>query len=165
MLVFMGGSDPCNETCKALDGICRLGRADLKLDVVIGEANPHRSAVEAACAGLAHASLHVQTARMAELMAPADCAIGAGGTATWERCALGLPAVVTILAENQAPIAEAVHAIGALRLLGRHDSVSPADYASALDALDASALGAMSQAAAAICDGKGTERVIRRMTA
>ena len=102
---------------------------------------------------------------MAELMVQADCAIGAGGTATWERCALGLPAVVTILAENQVPIAEAVHASGALRLLGRHDSVSPADYASALDALDASALGAMSQAAAAICDGKGTERVIRRMTA
>ena len=164
LLVFMGGSDPCNETCKALDGICRLGRADLKLDVVIGEANPHRRAVEAACAKLAHASLHVQTARMAELMAQADCAIGAGGTATWERCALGLPAVVTILAENQVPIAEALHATGALRLLGRHDSVSPADYASALDALDASALGGMSQAAAAICDGKGTARVIRRMT-
>ena len=165
LLVFMGGSDPSNETCKALDGICRLGRSDLKLDVVIGEANPHRSAVEAACAKLAHASLHVQTARMAELMAQADCAIGAGGTATWERCALGLPAVVTILAENQVPIAEALHSTGALRLLGRHDSVSPVDYACALDALDASALGGMSQAAATICDGKGTARVIRRMTA
>src|SRR5439155_11722294 len=133
-LVFMGGSDPSNETCNALDGICRLGRADLKLDVVIGETNPHRSAVEAACAKLAHTNLHVQTARMAELMAQADCAIGAGGTATWERCALGLPALVAILADNQVRIAEAMQAAGAVCLLGRDDAVSPADYASGLDA-------------------------------
>ena len=98
-------------------------------------------------------------------MAQADCAIGAGGTATWERCALGLPALVTILAENQAPIAKAVQATGALRLLGRHDVVSASDYASALNSLNDTTLGAMSKAAAALCDGKGTERVVRRLAA
>jgi UDP-2,4-diacetamido-2,4,6-trideoxy-beta-L-altropyranose hydrolase len=165
LLLFMGGSDPRNETCKALDGISRLGRADLKVDVVIGQANPHRSAVEAACARLSHANLHVQTSRMAELMAQADCAVGAGGTATWERCALGLPSLVTILAENQASVAQTVQAAGALSLVGRHEVVGAADYAAALDRLDGSALGAMSIAAAALCDGRGTERVVRRMMA
>ncbi len=47
------------------------------------------------------ARCHVQTPHMARLMAAADLAIGAGGTATWERCALGLPALVFSLAENQ----------------------------------------------------------------
>ena len=31
---------------------------------------------------------------MAGLMAGADFAVGAGGTSTWERCAVGLPTVV-----------------------------------------------------------------------
>jgi UDP-2,4-diacetamido-2,4,6-trideoxy-beta-L-altropyranose hydrolase len=165
LLVFMGGSDPSNETCKALEGISRRRRQDMVVDVVIGDANPHRGAVEAAGARLAQANLHVQTGRMAELMAHADCAIGAGGSATWERCALGLPALVTILGENQAPIAEAMQARGAVRVLGYDDAVSAADYTSALNALDAPALQAMSEAAAAICDGKGAERVARRMMA
>ena len=38
---------------------------------------------------------------MAELMAEADLAIGAGGTATWERCCLGLPTISFCVAENQ----------------------------------------------------------------
>jgi hypothetical protein len=38
---------------------------------------------------------------MAELMASADLAIGAGGTATWERCSLGLPTLALSTADNQ----------------------------------------------------------------
>ena len=34
-------------------------------------------------------------------MAKSDIAIGAAGATTWERCCLGLPAVVLCLAENQ----------------------------------------------------------------
>ena len=38
---------------------------------------------------------------MAELMAAADLAIGAGGSTTWERCCLGLPALSICVADNQ----------------------------------------------------------------
>jgi len=44
---------------------------------------------------------HVQTERMAELMAAADLSIGAGGSATWERCCLGLPTITICTADNQ----------------------------------------------------------------
>src|SRR5205807_10067487 len=67
LLVFMGGSDPLNETGKALDGIGRARFAELHVDVVIGAGNPHRAAIAAACRRLPSAELTVQTPRMAEL--------------------------------------------------------------------------------------------------
>src|SRR5699024_10550121 len=42
---------------------------------------------------------------MAELMANSDLAIGAAGSTSWERCCLGLPTVMLVLAENQQQIA------------------------------------------------------------
>ena len=72
----------------------------LQVDVVIGTQNPYREQIQDAC--IAHGYVcHVQTTRMAELMAEADLAIGAGGTAMWERCCLGLPTICLCLAENQ----------------------------------------------------------------
>jgi UDP-2,4-diacetamido-2,4,6-trideoxy-beta-L-altropyranose hydrolase len=164
VLVFMGGSDPRDETSVALRGIAMMG-SQPAVDVVIGAANPHRGTVAAACATLAEATLHVQTQEMAALMARADCALGAPGSATWERCALGLPAIVTILADNQAAIGAAVGAAGAHRLLGRHGEILAADYAQALRSLDAATLRRMSEAAGEICDGMGAERVATHLEA
>jgi len=163
LLVFMSGSDAGNETCKALEGVRRSRLKDAAVDVVIGANNPHRHAVERACAVLPNATLHVQTGRMAQLMADADLAIGGAGSATWERCALGLPALVTILADNQTHLAQAVQAAGAHRVLGRSEELTADDYAKALDAVDAPSLTARSSAAAAICDGKGVERVAAKL--
>ena len=55
---------------------------------------------------------------MAQLMLQADLAIGAGGTTTWERCYLGLPAIVITMAENQAAVNQAVTKHGACILAG-----------------------------------------------
>lgn len=164
LLVFMSGSDPTNETSKVLAGFSEAGRGAPMIDVVIGAGNPHRDEVEAMCGRLASATLHVQTPRMAELVAAADCAIGSGGSASWERCVLGLPALVTILADNQADVATAVGEAGAHRVLGWHHQLSASDYAAALDELDGDALRQMSARAAAICDGHGAERVAERLT-
>jgi UDP-2,4-diacetamido-2,4,6-trideoxy-beta-L-altropyranose hydrolase len=163
LLVFMGGSDPFNETAKALAGIARAGLPDMAVDVVIGGNNRHRRAVERACGDLRRATLHVQTPRMAELMAAADCAICSAGNVTWERCVLGLPALVTIMAANQAAAAE-TEDVGH-QLLGWREALSANDYAYALAGLDPAKLNRMSRAAANICDGKGAERVAHRLAA
>lgn len=165
VLVFMSGSDPVDETTKALSGLGLVGPRRFAVDVVIGGTNPHRRAVEAACAKTPGATLHIQTPRMAELMAAADLSLSAGGSATWERCVLGLPSLVTILAQNQAAIAEAVAAAGAQKLLGWHDEVTADDYAKALAVLDAAGITEMSRRAAALCDGRGVERVIGALAA
>jgi UDP-2,4-diacetamido-2,4,6-trideoxy-beta-L-altropyranose hydrolase len=163
LLVFMGGSDPVDETTKVVRGIALAKLADLAVDVVVGSSNPHRAAVERACTQLPDVALYVQTSEMAALMARADCAIGAAGSTTWERCTLGLPALVTILADNQTQIAEKVAAKGGHRLLGRYDDLSPETYARALTELTPDSLNAMSTAAAALCDGEGAKRVAARL--
>ncbi|MDZ4370157.1 MAG: glycosyltransferase, partial [Phenylobacterium sp.] len=45
---------------------------------------------------------------MARLTAEADIGIGAPGSATWERCVLGLPSILVVLAENQRANAQAM---------------------------------------------------------
>jgi UDP-2,4-diacetamido-2,4,6-trideoxy-beta-L-altropyranose hydrolase len=164
VLVCMGGSDPCNETGKVLGGLAQLPQEQLCIDVAIGSGNPHRRAVESACAGLRRATLHVQAANMAELMTAADCAICGAGNISWERCALGLPGLATIMADNQASAAEAVAAAGAHQLLGWRQNLVAEDYAHALLALDAAKLRRMSAMAAAICDGGGARRVAERLS-
>ena len=104
VLVFFGGVDADNYTARAIEALGNIGR-DLHVDVVIGEQHPHREQVESACAEQAFVC-HVQTNRMAELMASADLAVGAGGSATWERCCLGLPALVFSMTDNQQRLLE-----------------------------------------------------------
>jgi UDP-2,4-diacetamido-2,4,6-trideoxy-beta-L-altropyranose hydrolase len=81
-----------------LDGI---GRSDLSVDVVVGLLNPHRSEIEAACARRPNIRFFSHVTNMAQLMAEADLALGAGGSATWERCGVGLPTLAVVTADNQ----------------------------------------------------------------
>lgn len=100
ILVFFGGVDADNYTGLAIQALAAIGNKALHIDVVIGVQHPYREQIQQACAAQGYAC-HVQTTRMAHLMAEADLAIGAGGTATWERCCLGLPALSLCVADNQ----------------------------------------------------------------
>lgn len=163
LLVFLSGSDPTDETSKVLEG---LRRADLNIavDIVVGAGNPHVQSVQKAAQRLSQATVHVQTDQMAQLMVEADCCIGAAGSASWERCALGLPALVTSLSKDQIAIAEALHASGAHRFLGPKEWVTADHYAASLCSLSGEDLVAMSMSAASICDGSGVDRVVNRLT-
>jgi UDP-2,4-diacetamido-2,4,6-trideoxy-beta-L-altropyranose hydrolase len=159
VLISMGGTDPNNDTARALAGLRRSRYAGVAVDVVAGAANPHRAELERRCAEGPGCRLHVQSAHMAQLMTAADLAITGGGSTTWERCALGLPALAVVQSPDQSAIAQAVAQAGGHRLLGSSAEVAAADYTAALDALSPAALRQMSTAAAALCDGRGAERV------
>lgn len=100
VLVFFGGADADNNTARAIDALANIRTDGLNVDVVIGAQHPQREQIETTCARYDFAC-HVQTDRMAELMAAADLAIGAGGSAIWERCCLGLPTLTICVADNQ----------------------------------------------------------------
>jgi spore coat polysaccharide biosynthesis predicted glycosyltransferase SpsG/RimJ/RimL family protein N-acetyltransferase len=99
ILVFFGGVDADNYTSLAIQALAELN-ITLPVDVVVGAQHPNREQIQQACTAYGFIC-HIQTTRMAELMADADLAIGGGGTATWERCCLGLPTISFCLAENQ----------------------------------------------------------------
>jgi UDP-2,4-diacetamido-2,4,6-trideoxy-beta-L-altropyranose hydrolase len=163
ILVSMGGTDPSNATAKALAGLESAWQEGWQVDVIIGAGNPHRESIELICSRLPAATIYVQTSNMAQLMVAADCAIGAGGSTTWERCCLALPSVVCILSMDQSSIATAVARAGAQLLLGWDQEVTVADYSREIAALSSTRLLAMSAAAARICDGLGASRVAERL--
>ena len=94
-------------------------------------------------------------------MGDADLAIGAAGSAAWERCVLGLPSIMLAVADNQRHIGEAVASFGAGTYLGPSAGVSVADIVASVEACmrDPSRLGVMRQAARKLVDGKGAHRV------
>lgn len=100
ILIAFGGVDAANYTGQAVEAVGALHVPHLEVDVVVGREHPFLDAIAREC-GLRGFSLHIQTGRMAQLMAAADLAIGAGGTIIWERCCLGLPALAICVSDNQ----------------------------------------------------------------
>jgi len=102
VFIFFGGVDLSNMTGRVLEAIIEMNSVDdFSIDVVIGSTNPHRENIEFICNSSEKFFLHIQIENMARMMADADLCIGSGGTITWERCCLGLPAIAWPVAENQ----------------------------------------------------------------
>ena len=112
ILVFFSGADDPDVTSRAVDG---LGAIAAPVDVVVGAAYPHLDGAGAIVARQPGTRLHVNTDAMAELMDAADLAVGAASSASWERCALGLPAVLVTLADNQVDAQRLLVEAGAAR--------------------------------------------------
>ena len=170
ILVFFGGSDLSNETAKALEAIRLLNRTDIAVDVVVGVSNPKGDQIREICRGMPNIHFHLQVENMAELMALADLAIGAGGTTTWERCCLGLPSLVLVLADNQREVVEVMTDAGAMRNVGWHADVTSSGLAEVLQMALTSPdyLNAMSERSFAIMGGRdaasGVEWISDRLT-
>lgn len=151
ILITMGGVDASNATGMFLEKLTGRGFA---LTAVIGSASPHIASLTDQVAALPDARLIINAPDMATLMAEADLCIGAAGSTAWERCALGLPALTVVLAENQKTVAHGLEASGAARTI--LPSISAADLSGLIQTLD---VKAMSDAASALSDGKGVDRV------
>ncbi len=162
LLITMGGVDHVNATGQVLDALscCELS-TDLLITVVMGPTAPWLAQVQAQAAAMPRPTqVLAGVSNMAQLMAESDLCIGAAGGSAWERCAMGLPTLVLILAANQ-------HS-GAMALQS-HDAAWVAVDAQQLTAqisalLDkntqTAALQKMSQAAANLVNGNGASQVV-----
>jgi UDP-2,4-diacetamido-2,4,6-trideoxy-beta-L-altropyranose hydrolase len=124
VLVFFGGSDPENITGLAIEVLSDAEFLHLQVDVVVGAQNPNREGVQKLVQDRPGTTLHVQTSNMAELMCESDLAIGAGGSATWERLYLGLPSIVIPIAKNQIPSTKDLWDLGVIMSLGTDGKIS-----------------------------------------
>lgn len=155
ILVSLGLMDVGGFTLPAVERL----RGVAEIDVVVGSGAPGVAALEAIADADPSVTLHVDTREMARLTAQADVAIGAGGSSSWERCVLGLPTLLLVLADNQLPAAVALAEAGAVIALD-----AAAEFETGFDAAAARLVGEghlrrrLSSAAARVCDGLGAGR-------
>jgi UDP-2,4-diacetamido-2,4,6-trideoxy-beta-L-altropyranose hydrolase len=135
----------------------------LDVIVVAGGSNPHLASVARSVAESRHrCRILNNVTNMQELISGADLAISAAGTACWEYCALGLPAVLLAVAENQIANAKALHAAGAARLVPGGSRFAVDEMAQLITHLanSASERQALSQTTRTLVDGGGAARVL-----
>lgn len=164
VLVSVGLTDPANVTETVLRGILENG-LDLTVDVVLGASAPKLASVQSIADRHDTITLHVGTDAMAGLMARADLCFGAAGSTTWERCCLGLPSVMTVIADNQSEICAHLAEAGVAVSLGPASGVTSTIIADLLAEFgrDLNRLAVLAARSARICDGRGASRVAMRL--
>lgn len=172
LLVNLGASDPHAMTAKILQAINQTGR-ELIVDVVIGAGDPAELGLDIIAQSMSQqVKFHGFDANMAKLMLQADLAVGAGGSSSWERCCLGLPTLIIIIAENQEKIAHVLDEMGAAVVLCQYRKFDDDIFIEKLNELapensmlanQTSMLDQMSVAAFKICTGAGTAATMKAM--
>lgn len=110
LLITMGGVDQTNATGQVLQALngCALSQ-DCRITVVMGLQAPWLEQVRAQAHNMQWPTkVLVDIDNMAQRMADSDLAIGAAGGTSWERCCLGLPSVIVVVADNQRQGAQAL---------------------------------------------------------
>ena len=125
ILVFYGGSDLTNETEKAIKALVQLhdDGYNFTADIITGVSNFRREKIKNLCSKYHFLHYYCQVSNMAKFMNKADLMLGAGGSTTWERLYMELPALVTAVAENQIQGCRDCSQAGIIEYLGINEDV------------------------------------------
>ncbi|MFD1446446.1 UDP-2,4-diacetamido-2,4,6-trideoxy-beta-L-altropyranose hydrolase [Oceanobacillus profundus] len=165
ILVSYGGSDPTNETLKAMNAIKKIHTTMLKSHIVIGPANTNIDSIKKHC-DQNNFILHFNIDYMAKLMHEADFAICAGGSITWERYSLGLSGILTAIAINQIELCENLKKLGIDHYLGVSGMVTEQSIKKKIETfLKIDQINLLSKKSRIFVDGKGKKRVMNTLTA
>jgi UDP-2,4-diacetamido-2,4,6-trideoxy-beta-L-altropyranose hydrolase len=165
MLITMGGVDQPNATGQVLQALktCVLP-ADCSITVVMGLTAPWLQNVQKLAAQMPwHTEVVVNVNDMAQRMADCDLAIGAAGSTSWERCCLGLPTLMVVLADNQQLGAKSLQEAQAARLIGGVSEVATQLPLAVQAFTQDHWLMHMSTAASTVTDGQGIEKVLKAL--
>jgi UDP-2,4-diacetamido-2,4,6-trideoxy-beta-L-altropyranose hydrolase len=162
LLITMGGVDKANATGQVLEALtqCELP-TDLRITVIMGPTAPWLAKVQAQVAAMPRPTQVLSgVSNMAQLMADSDLCIGAAGGSAWERCALGLPTLVFILAANQHSGAMALQSHEAAWVAADVHQLKGQMTALFKKETQTAALKKMSQAAATLATGNSISQVV-----
>lgn len=166
LLINLGGVDKDNITTQILKGLEKSSLPEYsKITVIMGSTSPWiKSVREQATLMSWEVEVKVGVSNMAEFMANSDLAIGAAGSTSWERCCLGLPTIMLVLAENQQQIASNLGKVNAVFAITLKNSLAVTiSKAIAYFTMSPSALIEMSQCSSNVLDGRGSTLVIENM--
>lgn len=159
LLITMGGVDRANVTGQVLEALksCNLPD-DCKISVIMGSTAPWLECVQKQAERMPWPTeVFANVSDMAQWMVDADLSIGAAGGTSWERCCLGLPTLLVVLAENQRVGSQALQEAGAARQIDVvHERLKPEIE----DLFQPLKLKQMGDAARSITDGQGVSRVL-----
>jgi UDP-2,4-diacetamido-2,4,6-trideoxy-beta-L-altropyranose hydrolase len=162
ILIMFGGTDPDNLSLIALKIV--TSRDDVNIiNIIMGPSALHLKSISEYCKNDNRIRLHVSPNNIAELMLTSTLAVGAAGTTSWERCAMGLPSVVVIQADNQRQIGRELETEGVLTVLeihemkkGLHNAI---DHWLSTGVISEFDITLCTQ----ICDGLGSNRTIQKV--
>ena len=155
ILVYFGGNDIHNQAFSVARVLQKFPQIDA--DIVLGLNHPFRDNVYDAVTP--NLRIH-ESVDMAEAMLRADLAIGVCGIAAWERCAMGLPTLVCVNANNQREDSESLHRLGAVECLGDSSDLNVYDWIEAISRAinDPLRISKMGQAAYEVVKGHAENR-------
>lgn len=166
LLIAMGGVDKNNATGHVLQALhdCSLPK-DCQITIILASTAPWLESVRNQAQGMPWSTrLLVGVNNMAQLMANSDLAIGGAGATSWERCCLGVPTVMLVLARNQEKVARGLEKAGAARLIRLNpDMPRQLKEIFAIFSHDRSSLRKISDSAAHIVTGQGTDLTLKAM--
>lgn len=164
VLINLGGVDKDNYTLSILKSLEKHNSGSLKITVVMGKTAPHINSIrQFAKTAPFECLVLVNANNMAELMAQSDWAIGAAGSTSWERCCLGLPTLLLVIANNQRTIAEQLQQVGAAISLHMQEIDTPKFTECVAFFRQPENLAQMSEKAACLCDALGAKRVAQHI--
>jgi UDP-2,4-diacetamido-2,4,6-trideoxy-beta-L-altropyranose hydrolase len=160
VLVSLGLTDVDGITGRVVERL-RPKVSEVGIDVVLGAEAPSLASLTKIAKRDTRIVLHVDSPHMARLTAEADIGIGAAGSSTWERCTLGLPTLMVVLAENQRAAAATLTEREAALAVDAGDPDFDAAFDRSLRRLttDAALRRRLAAASAELCDGQGAPRV------
>jgi len=159
ILITFGSVDVTNECEKALDALCSLTEKKFEINAIAGSYNKNFSYLFKKYEKYDNINIVQHVKDIEILMSNSDLCIGAGGTTNLERCCVGVPSIVTIVADNQKEgisfLSESGHVIN----LGLAKDVTTKTYLNTLKNLDSKLLSQMSQNNQKLVDGLGCNRI------
>tara|TARA_R110000868_G_scaffold32400_1_gene117837 strand:+ start:19224 stop:20267 length:1044 start_codon:yes stop_codon:yes gene_type:complete len=163
ILIAMGLTDLGGISARLVE-LVRTSLPEIAIDVVLGPQATSLPALQQRAKTNPELSVLVDIDDMAARMMMADLAIGAGGGTALERCVLGLPSIVIVLAENQRPAARAMARARAVLTIEAEVTLA-ATLPGLLQEMTGERLAQMSACSAQLCDGGGADRIAEALIA
>lgn len=159
LLITLGGVDKDNVTGQVLTALANSQLpSDCQITIVMGGHAPWLESIKTQAQQMPWSTeVRVNVTHMAELMANSDLCIGAAGSTTWERCCLGLPTIMLILAENQRKIAGELNKKDIVYITAHVTELS--QKLNTILTRISSELRTKTEKSSIICDGLGTKRI------
>lgn len=118
ILIAFGATDPQGNSNKVVVWLAQFLKTNPHIrfhcTIMITSASPHLNSIKQTCEMYPWLSYTIDEKNVAELLLKTDLAIGASGSASWERCCLGIPSIVFQAADNQKMVLAELDKAGAI---------------------------------------------------